>query len=404
MSPSRPDPIAVTLFSGGRGGASIARELLRTPGVTLSLIINGYDNGMSTGALRRYLPGMLGPSDFRKNLLLHLDAGDPRHAALISVLRYRLPAGSTRADFRDLVDSLHPGHRRSPGGPFTALPCAARAAIVEDLTFLRHRLDRDPGLDLADCALGNLVLAGAYLRLDGDFNAAVRCCARTFGSPARLLNVTNGENAFLVALKRNGRLLADEADIVAPQDATAITDLFLLREPLTPHCREELAALPIRQVRRALAGRTAGISLSPAAREAIHDADLIVYGPGTPHSSLLPSYLTPGVAEAIAASRARARVFVVNTRDDHDVRGLGAPDLVDLTLAYLGDPDNERRTVTHVLAHRATIPRPDRDSAAAVRWITGDLADPVDPGIHCGRRTVTLLAGIAEEATTVRLG
>ena len=70
----------IALFSGGRGAASIARSLLRTPGVDLSLLINGYDNGLSTGALRRYLPGMLGRSDFRKNLLLHLDPGDPRHA------------------------------------------------------------------------------------------------------------------------------------------------------------------------------------------------------------------------------------------------------------------------------------------------------------------------------------
>ncbi len=72
----------IALFSGGRGAAGIARGLLRLPDVDLSLLINGYDNGLSTGALRRYLPGMLGPSDFRKNLLLHLDPGDPRHALL----------------------------------------------------------------------------------------------------------------------------------------------------------------------------------------------------------------------------------------------------------------------------------------------------------------------------------
>ena len=152
---------AVALFSGGRGAASIAKGFLRTPGVGLSLLINGYDNGRSTGALRRYLPGMLGPSDFRKNLLLHLDRRDPRQAALHAVLEHRLPPGTTRHDLRELVGSL--ADPAAPG-PFAALPCRARAAIVRELTALLGHLDGRPGLDLADCALGNLVFAGAYLR------------------------------------------------------------------------------------------------------------------------------------------------------------------------------------------------------------------------------------------------
>ena len=409
MSPPPPGRTAVTVFSGGRGGATIARGLLRTPGVRLSLVINGYDNGMSTGALRRYLPGMLGPSDFRKNLLLHLDDRVPGQAALITVLRLRLPAGATQADLDALLDDLAPGQDKADR-PFAALPSPARAAIVRDLTVLRHRLEADPSkLDLADCALGNLLLAGAYLRLGGDFNAAVRACARTFGSPARLMNVTNGENAFLVALKRDGRLLADEADIVAAQDDVAITDLFLLREPVTTRLRAELVEKSVEQLRQALASHRATLSLSPLARDALRDADLIVYGPGTPHSSLLPSYLTPGVAEAIAASRARARVFVVNIGEDHDVRGLSAPDLVDRTLAYLGDPTNERGTITHVLCHsgdpEATGAPPvpaevtERGRWAGSRWITVDLVDPAHPGIHCGRRTVAALVAVVAEAT-----
>jgi 2-phospho-L-lactate transferase/gluconeogenesis factor (CofD/UPF0052 family) len=404
MNPPWPDRTTVTLFTGGRGGASIARQLLRTPGVGLSLVINGYDNGLSTGALRRYLPGMLGPSDFRKNLLLHLDPGDPGQAALRTVLGYRLPAGATRNDLHDLVDTLGSPGRRASGGAFGALPQAARAAIVRDLSVLWRRLERQPaGLDLADCALGNLVFAGAYLRLAGDFNAAVRSCATTFGSPARLLNVTNGENAFLVALKQDGRLLADEADIVAPQDAAAITDLFLLREPVARQVKAELESQPVEQRRRTLARRQARVSLNPSARGAILHTDLIVYGPGTPHSSLLPSYLTPGLADAIAASRASAKVFVVNISDDHDVTGMTASELVARTLAYLGDPRNQRRTITHVLRHRAAGSGYAAGPSGA-HWVTADLEDPARPGAHCGPRTASALAGIAGEATLVRSG
>ncbi|GIH24580.1 hypothetical protein Aph01nite_28900 [Acrocarpospora phusangensis] len=406
MSSRRLGRAAVALFSGGRGAASIARGLLRAPEVDLSVVINGYDNGLSTGALRRYLPGMLGPSDFRKNLQLHLYADDPAQAALIQVLEHRLPAGTTRDDLGDLIGAL--ASPQSPGfGAFGALPPCTRAVFVRELSVLLDRLGSHPGLDLADCALGNLVLAGAYLRLGEDFNAAIRCCVQALESPVRLVNVTNGENAFLVARKRDGRLLANEADIVAPQDAVAITDLFLVREPITPERLVRLETLQVDRLRRTLARDGAEVTLNPEAGDAIRQADLVVYGPGTPHSSLLPSYLTPGVADALAESRAVAKVFVVNIRDDHDVQGLGAHALVGHTLRYLGDPGNERRTITHVLCHGNGVPAAgdtDRHAWAGVRWIVADLEDPECPGVHSGSRTLAALAGVASDAALSRTG
>jgi hypothetical protein len=121
MTPPR--PTAIALFSGGRGGSSIARQLLRRPGNQLSLLINGYDNGLSTGALRRFLPGMLGPSDFRKNLSLHLDPAIPAHAALAAVLEHRLPPGSTQREFDRLLDGF-----TTPDRVGAAPPVRARAA------------------------------------------------------------------------------------------------------------------------------------------------------------------------------------------------------------------------------------------------------------------------------------
>ncbi|GAA3215153.1 2-phospho-L-lactate transferase CofD family protein [Actinocorallia longicatena] len=384
--------VEVAMFSGGRGGASIARHLLGTPGYRLSLVVNGYDNGLSTGALRRFLPGMLGPSDFRKNLLLHLAPGDPR----AFLLEHRLPAGATTGDLGALIEEIATSPRA--GGPrgFASLDPRFRASVAGDLRLLAGRLHERPGaLDLSDCALGNLVFAGAYLRLGGDFNAAVASCARTFGSPVRLLNVTDGGDAYLAALKRDGRLLADEAEIVAPQDAEPITDLFLLRTPIEAWMRSVLKGAPLDRVRGLLAARRAATVPAAATLEALQGADLVVYGPGTPHSSLLPSYLTPGVADALTTGRAVARVFVANTRADHDSQGMTALDLVGRTLAYLGDPGNERRTVTHVLCHGSA---PRAAEALGARWIAADLEDPGRPGAHSGAVTVAALAGILGEA------
>ena len=83
----------------------------------------------------------------------------------------------------------------------------------------------------------------------------------------------------------------------------------------------------------------------PAALAAIGEADLIVLGPGSLYTSVIPNLLVDGVAEAIARSDA-PKIYVCNimtqegetegyTAADHLQALLkhGAPDLVDLCLA-----------------------------------------------------------------------
>ena len=69
-----PGTLRVAVFCGGRGATSILRALLRTPGVHLTVLVNAYDDGLSTGRLRGFVPGMLGASDFRKNLARLLES------------------------------------------------------------------------------------------------------------------------------------------------------------------------------------------------------------------------------------------------------------------------------------------------------------------------------------------
>ena len=47
---------------------NLINHLKEISNVELFLLINGYDDGLSTGIARRALGKMLGPSDFRKNI------------------------------------------------------------------------------------------------------------------------------------------------------------------------------------------------------------------------------------------------------------------------------------------------------------------------------------------------
>src|SRR5262245_663162 len=66
-SSDRDRKLRIVIFSGRRGSTVLSKELLADPRISLTLAINGYDDGLSTGEIRRFLGQALGPSDFRKN-------------------------------------------------------------------------------------------------------------------------------------------------------------------------------------------------------------------------------------------------------------------------------------------------------------------------------------------------
>src|SRR3954462_11123671 len=85
--------INVVLFSGGSGTHSIREALIRHKQIALHILINAYDDGHSTGRLRRFIPGMLGPSDVSRNINRLMPQTQERHTALRVLSDHRLPSG-----------------------------------------------------------------------------------------------------------------------------------------------------------------------------------------------------------------------------------------------------------------------------------------------------------------------
>jgi 2-phospho-L-lactate transferase/gluconeogenesis factor (CofD/UPF0052 family) len=274
--------LEVILFSGGRGSGALTRQLVRTPHVALTIAINGYDDGASTGEVRRFLGDCLGPSDFRKTasrLATELDTCPP---ALIDLLDSRLPADA--ADDRAIA--LVRARRRSE------FPAAVRRLNASSA----NCSDTPNRFISPTAAWVTVCLAAAPLRAR-DFNSAVDDYCALLGLPAGLIeNVTSGTNAWLVALDVDGRLLATEEAIVDGTRPNRIREIFLIDRSLT----EDEARTP--DVESRLAARRAPVSLNPRLAQKIAAADLIIYAPGTQHSSLFPSYLTSGLSAAIAAN------------------------------------------------------------------------------------------------------
>ena len=171
---------------------------------------------------------------------------------------------------------------------------------------------------LAGQSFGNLILA-ALNGVTGSFEEAVAQMSQVLAITGRILPVTSAD-VQLEAVFENGARVVGESKISS----------FKKEQ----NCRIAHVAL--------LPERPAAL---PAALQAIREADLILMGPGSLYTSVIPNLLVEGVVEAICRSEA-LKIYVCNimtqegetegyTAADHvdALLSHGAPGLVDLCLA-----------------------------------------------------------------------
>ena len=349
------ETIKISLFCGGRGSSTIIQNLLDSASVDLSLVINAYDDGLSTGDLRDFIPGILGISDFRKNL--SYIAGEHQANAVQRIMELRLPKDVTNLQI-EALSAFANGHAAIQD----LMPILAESLSLiseEKNVFIRGYLRKffdyariqPTSFKYADCALGNLIFAGAYLEC-GRFNVAVEELGRRFNARARLINLCSGEPRTLVALKEDGTLLCREAEIVSVQNSSPIHSFFFLDQPLNEGDVKAIENLSIEDKQAELSRRERLPISSEEAIATLEQADVIIYGPGTQYSSLLPSYRIKGVADALHRSMASIRVFIVNLKTDHDIPYADARQLIDKALICMGDPNNLQHSITHILYSR----------------------------------------------------
>ncbi|MBK5298433.1 MAG: YvcK family protein [Vicinamibacteria bacterium] len=369
-------PLRVVLFSGGRGSGALATTLVRTPGVSLTVAINGYDDGASTGEVRRFLGDALGPSDFRKNasrLAVELATAP---SGLVRLLDRRLPVDDARVALDALMAEL--SATAPHDADLTMVPDAVSAALGARLSAFVEALGHR-AFNFDDCSVGNLVFAGGFLLAGRRFNDAVDDYATLVGLPVGLIdNVTDGTNAHLVALDLDGHVLGREADIVDANRQNRIREIFLLPTALDEPACAALARDGADQAARSLAARSLRPQMNPRLATRLAAADLIVYAPGTQHSSLFPSYLTAGLSDAIAANARAVKLLITNIQADAEIAGSSAVDIIERAVFYLKDK-GRRTTPTPALVTHYLLNAPQGTGAGDTYVPLGRLDALQDP-------------------------
>lgn len=162
---------------------------------------------------------------------------------------------------------------------------------------------------LAGQSFGNLILA-ALNGVTGSFEEAVAQMSQVLAITGRILPVTSAD-VQLEAVFENGARVVGESKISSFKKEQ---DCRIAHVALLP---ERPAALP-------------------AALQAIREADLILMGPGSLYTSVIPNLLVDGIADAVRTSDA-LKIYICNIMtQDGETEGMTASDHVKALLDHSG--------------------------------------------------------------------
>ena len=294
--------------------------------------------------------------------------GLKEHTANLTAIVTVTDDGGSSGRLRTELGVLPPGDIRN---------CLVALADSESMMAELFQYRFNDGEGLVGHSFGNLFIA-AMCGIAGDFDRAIKESSRILAIKGRVLPSTLA-NVALEATLADGSIAMGETQI-------------------------SRSSVPIRRV-RLVPGLCQPL---PEAIDAIQSSDIIVLGPGSLYTSIMPNLLVPGIAEAIERSKA-IKVFVCNIMTQPgETTGMTASDHVRAILEATDRKLFDRALVNVGQANRL-LPLYERDGAFqvpadlemigafGVAPITGDFIAEGHQVRHDPKKLATAILRIVEE-------
>ncbi len=244
--------------------------------------------------------------------LSHLIFGLKEYTANITAVVTVADSGGSSGRLREEFNIVAPGDIRN-----CLVALADAPELVGDLFQFRFSKDSE----LKGHNFGNLFLTAMYQLTDGDFEKAVKETSKVLAIRGSVVPSTV-QNVHLIAEYEDGSRTQGEADI--PNPDTRIRRLSLNEKDVKP---------------------------TEDAIKAIEEADVIILGPGSLYTSVIPNLLIKSVSEKIAASSA-FKIYVCNVMTQHgETDGFSASDHLKAIFAH-----SNSSVVDAVLVNDAEVP------------------------------------------------
>lgn len=257
--------------------------------------------------------------------------------------------GGSSGRLRDELGIAPPGDARQ-----CLIALSESEPLMEQV--LSYRFSK--GSDLDGHNLGNLLLA-ALVDIEGDFNHALEGAATLLIVRGRVLPSSTSINMRIAAKTKSGTHLAGESSI--GHAGEAIESIWV--EPADCHP-------------------------NPAVLSAIGEADLIVIGPGSLYTSILPNFLIPGISEAVCRTSVPKLLVCNVATEPGETDGMSAESHVTEFERHSHVPVSHFLINSHaseastIAGQDPILPQLNNTVREGIKVIHSDLIDPIHVTHH----------------------
>lgn len=324
----------ISIFCGGRGSASIIKYFVNQKNFDLTLLINAYDDGKSTGVLRKNVEGLLGPSDFRKNFSYLLDIFSKEQRLLKKIIEYRIKKKIYSNEFLGELDRIKNKKKNISNflpSEIEYLEKKLKEKIINYAIVAINNL-KTKNLNLLDFSFGNLIFTGIFIGENKNFNSSIKKFAKIINNNVEIINVSSNSNRWLVAVNKKNKIIQSESKLVNKKQLSSIKDIYLLNDKNYDYFNKNFFKISNHKKNIFLKKNKDIPKINNEAKKAILNSNYIIYGPGTQFSSLFPSYMI--CEKTIKKSKAK-KILIMNLHQDNDIIGLGTKEITIQALKYL---------------------------------------------------------------------
>ena len=318
----------IAIFNGGRGAKNIINALLNLKNIKITSIINTLDDGKSTGHIRDIF-NMFGPSDLRKVQSLFLNRKNKYFLENKKIFDYRFDHDTSLVILKEL--KLFASNKNYKIFNLKITEKKKLILIKKYIKFFLSKFEKKShNYNLSTWSLMNIIYAGCFLKNKRNIRGTINEIKKIFKIKHTVLPVSN-DNSYLSAIRKNGVILFDEASIVEIRSNELIEKIFISKKKI-PFLNKNIN-------KKQKINLLENISYSPVinseVKKAIALADVIIYAPGTQHSSLLPSYHTKTLPKIISNNKTSLKVFITNIGADYETPNFKASDYIKLAYRSL---------------------------------------------------------------------
>ena len=280
----------ITILSGGSGNDSLIRGLkLLYKNIDVKVIVNAYDNGLSTGVCRS-ITNTLGVSDIRKN----------------HIRMYKAMSPDECLDTR-LIEFYEGRYNLEPNREATAISLLDGWGLKDKFGeyvhnfFKKIEYAKENMYNFDNFNVANIVFSEMYSELGYEKTNKISCDLLGIDD---FVILNSFQNVYLNAITNDYSVMTDEGDIVKLCD----NNKKIINTFYTPKMVPEL---------------------NTKAVDAILNCDLLLISTGTFWSSIYPTLQYGDLYKYINESTAK-KIWAMNNTEDKDAYGVSSNDFIDI--------------------------------------------------------------------------